>query len=196
MLSGVISDMDANLFLFLNAHHTPALDLAFLIITTLGSGWVVAPAVLLALVRNTRGRRARTLAAHIAVAMCAAWLTNAVLKRIVDRPRPIVHFSNLGSSGPGGPVRRPQIRVIGGPHEDASFPSGHASAACSAAAVLVLLWGRRYAWAVLAAGLVSYSRVYLGVHFPADVVAGAILGGLVTLAVLELSAARRLVRDG
>jgi undecaprenyl-diphosphatase len=202
MMADAILRLDASLFLFINERHTPALDVAFLFITTLGNGWVAALVVLLSLARKVPARRLALLAVPIAAALCAAWLTNAVLKRAIDRPRPLAHFSNARFGRdvrlPDGavPPSLPSIHAIGGPYEDHSFPSGHASAACAAAVVLVTLWGRTYAWAFLLTGLVIYSRIYLGVHFPSDVAAGAPLGGGVTLMVLELTGVRRLVRDG
>lgn len=64
------------------------------------------------------------------------------------------------------------------------FPSLHATGSFAVAMALVL--ERRDRWAllfVLAAGAIAWSRVYLGLHFPTDVLAGAALGGLVALVV-------------
>lgn len=77
---------------------------------------------------------------------------------------------------------------------DASFPSGHASAA---AAVLVVLWlairQARPAWsrvtaviAVLGIALMCLSRMYLGVHYLSDVLVGALVGALVAVAATAL----------
>lgn len=61
---------------------------------------------------------------------------------------------------------------------DSSFPSGHATAAFALAAIVLkydTLWGVIFA---IFAGLVAWGRVYVGVHYPSDVIAGAILGVL------------------
>jgi undecaprenyl-diphosphatase len=57
-----------------------------------------------------------------------------------------------------------------------SFPSGHAASAVAAAVTLARLWpnGRLVLW--LLAVLVAVSRIYVGVHYPLDVLGGAVLG--------------------
>jgi len=72
------------------------------------------------------------------------------------------------------------------------FPSLHSSGAFAVA--MVLLFERRDRWAalfVLAAVAIAWSRVYLGLHFPTDVLAGAALGSLVALLAQRLAWRRR-----
>ena len=65
---------------------------------------------------------------------------------------------------------------------DGSFPSGHAATSFAAAAVLTYAWPRWWpAFLLLALGI-GFSRVYVGVHYPLDVVGGAVLGILVATA--------------
>ena len=86
------------------------------------------------------------------------------MKRIIDRPRPFITYSGyiIPRSGAGDP----------------SFPSGHTSMSFSIATSLSISYPKWYiiAPSMLWASAVGYSRMNLGVHYPSDVLAGAILG--------------------
>ena len=109
--------------------------------------------------------RGRTrLALYVIVARVGAMVLSAALKAAVDRARPVFD--------------EPIATALG-----ASFPSGHAlgsAAFYATAAVLLQPYVRRdrllLSTAVLLAGLVSLSRVFLGVHYPSDVTAGLLIG--------------------
>jgi undecaprenyl-diphosphatase len=98
------------------------------------------------------------------------------LKAVFDRPRP---FERLAEADPllGGTV-------------GASLPSGHAATSFAGAVLLAALVGRAVPFLFALAVLVSWSRVYVGVHYPLDLLAGAALGTAVALAVLALLRAR------
>ena len=103
------------------------------------------------------------LATATALASAAvALLVNQVLSHLWDRPRPFVSHSNL--------------TLFISQARDPSFPSDHASASF-AIAVSVLLLHRRTGVALLAlAAVISAARVFEGVHYPTDVLAGAAIG--------------------
>jgi undecaprenyl-diphosphatase len=121
-------------------------------------------------------RRPRVLSASVlaVIAAGAGLVVAAVLARVVDRPRPF--------------VAHPQIHAFLAHAADPGFPSDHATAAFAIAAVLLLRLGLRW-WPVLAAAVaLALSRVLVGVHYPADVVAGALLGGAAAIAVCLVAA--------
>ncbi len=75
----------------------------------------------------------------------------------------------------------PDARALGGCGKSKSFPSGHGTnnGAVAMAAVMVFGWRASRSW-WLAAGIISYSRVYMGVHYVSDVVAGMVLGAAIS----------------
>jgi undecaprenyl-diphosphatase len=116
----------------------------------------------LALVGGPRGRRAAA-AGMVSVAATSA-VGNLVVKQIVQRHRPDRAAADVPSSRE---VKMPGSR---------SFPSGHSAAAAAfASSVGSQMPGLSAPLHVLAA-LVGYSRVHTGVHYPGDVVGGAIIG--------------------
>jgi undecaprenyl-diphosphatase len=74
---------------------------------------------------------------------------------------------------------------------DASFPSGHAATSFAAATVLSFAFPRWAPAFFLLALAIGFSRVYVGVHYPLDIVGGAILGVSVAIALRWLVTARR-----
>jgi undecaprenyl-diphosphatase len=116
----------------------------------------------------------------IAVAL-ADWAATAV-KALVDRPRPFVRYPE------------PKL-LVPRPH-DASFPSGHAATSFAAATILSFAFPKAAPAFLVLAAAVAYSRVYVGVHYPLDVIQGAALGALVATALLRLVKVRRQSRRG
>ena len=72
-----------------------------------------------------------------------------------------------------------------------SFPSGHASTSFACAYVISRLAPRLTVFVYVLAALIGFSRIYVGVHYPLDVLAGAVLGLVVAKALLTLLAALR-----
>jgi undecaprenyl-diphosphatase len=108
----------------------------------------------------------------IAVAL-ADW-TAMGIKALVDRDRPPVDYAEPKT-------------LVPVPH-DASFPSGHAATSFAAATMLSFAFPRLAPALFLLAAAVAFSRVYVGVHYPLDVIGGAVLGVLVAIALRRLAA--------
>lgn len=158
VLAHVQLSFDDALPLALHQHASGALDSVMLAFTLLGSVKVVGVAdglVLAALLWHGAHRRAM----FWAVAIIGSATLNLVVKHLIARPRPDLWLSIA-------------------PETSFSFPSGHAMGSMTfVAALAVLAWPTRWRWLALTLGaifvlLVGLSRVYLGVHFPSDVVGG------------------------
>ena len=108
-----------------------------------------------------------------AAAAAAASVLNTLLKGMFDRPRP--------------PLADPRVHPLIPLPGDPSMPSGHAMTAF-ACAVVLCAYLTRGRWAIwTAAALVAASRVYLGVHYPSDVLVGAVVGSITGAAVLQIA---------
>jgi undecaprenyl-diphosphatase len=90
------------------------------------------------------------------------------LKALFDRERPPLRYAEPD----------PLVRT---PH-DGSFPSGHAATSFAAATILSFAFPRLTPYLFVLAAAVAWSRVYVGVHYPLDVLGGAVLGALVATA--------------
>jgi undecaprenyl-diphosphatase len=122
------------------------------------------------------------------------WLGLAALAALCWR-RPQVFDATLVADGVGELAadvlkaaiprsRPPGHALVARPHSH-SFPSGHATTSFACAAVLALALPRLRVPLALLAAAVAWSRVYVGVHFPLDVLAGAVLGTALGVAVFR-----------
>jgi undecaprenyl-diphosphatase len=131
---------------------------------TYGLVWIVLGAVFAYLWRRP------ALYAQMLIALLGAESIARGLKEIFDRSRPTVRYP------------RPEALVYV-PHTS-SFPSAHAASAFACATILAAGAPRRVVVPFfLLAAAIAFSRVYVGVHYPLDVLAGAALGVAVALAV-------------
>lgn len=159
-------ELDFRIIQFINNRLRNRLfDYVNMAVTYLGSD-IFAVGVILALILLPKNYF-RPFALQAAVTLVISTIIVQVLKRIVRRKRPFEQIPELRS-----------IR-IGVDHY--SFPSGHTTAAFGLATSISLLTGNFYLTIlfVFLAFSVAFSRVYLAVHFPTDVLAGAALGSSV-----------------
>jgi undecaprenyl-diphosphatase len=141
-------------------------------LTIIGGGWG-----LLALVPFLVRRASRMVTAWLLAAVTAQSALVSILKALVGRVRPCDALSwcvPIAVASPGG----------------GSFPSGHAAGSFAFAAFVAVRDPRWAAPAFVWAALVAWSRCVLGVHYPSDIVAGALIGMAVGAA-LALASRRR-----
>jgi undecaprenyl-diphosphatase len=178
-------DADRALFLAINARHIGVLDVFFGVITWFGTTWVSGAFLLIGICLAIPARQRIRVICCCAAAMILSGLLNHEIKSLVHRPRPVNYFSVQHTASPR------TVHVVGDTLRYRSFPSGHANTAFGVAAIATHLFGGLGIYAFIPAVLTAYSRVYMGVHFPLDTLAGGALGALTTWAVMAWCDRRR-----
>ena len=166
--------MDGNILLWIQDNlRNPVLTPVLKVITSLGNSgifWIVLTAVLLIF------RKTRKAGIASAIALIFSFImVNVIVKHAVNRVRPYEVVEGLQ-------------RLVE-KQRDTSFPSGHASSSiASSVDVFKFLPYRRTAIGlVILAGVIAFSRLYVGVHYPTDVLGGVLFGLLsAVLAVMLL----------
>lgn len=173
----MLERLDQQLFLFLNSLHSPFCDQMMYAI----SGrliWIPLYLAILIFLGIKYKRKFLIILIFIILAATLADQMSVVFKNMFHRLRPcqdpsIKTFVHLVNGECGGLY---------------SFVSSHAANTFDAAILSLLFIKRRwYSISILIwAGVISYSRVYLGVHYPADVICGALLGAFIGWSVYSL----------
>jgi undecaprenyl-diphosphatase len=181
-----IAQLDINLFSFINSRHNVFFDYFFLYISLLGNGWVAVPLAAVIIIIATPRKWLAGALICAAIAGSLTGIANTQLKRLAHRPRPVAYFEKQAESRTEKAGTLAAVHVVGERWRENSFPSGHAATAFAAAAILALLYGGCFYYGFIPALFVAYSRVYMGVHFPSDVLGGAVLGIVVACIVTAL----------
>ena len=156
-----VQNLDGEILLQIQQHlRTDMLTPLMKFVTFLGNGgwfWILCAVVLLAIPKTRKTGYAAVLSLIFGVIV-----TNLLLKNIVARPSPFAEIEAL-------------IPLIAKP-TDFSFPSGHTTASFAVALVMLRMLPKKIGIpAVVLAALVAFSRLYLGVHYPTDVLAGFVV---------------------
>jgi undecaprenyl-diphosphatase len=165
--------LDRKVFLWINNQwSTPPLDfLCSYFITWLGNAGVVIALVVIFFALKKQGYFRQHFLWFLA-AMLLAGLCVFVLKKTISRPRPLTDFAPLIEAG------TVHINVLGEALKYRSFPSGDTQTSFTAATYLSLLlprWTPLFIFLALGVGL---SRIYMGAHFPLDVIIGGLIGAV------------------
>ena len=167
---------DKPLMLTLHQLATPAMDRFFVLVSKLGYQWGVIP-LGVGIVAWLVWRRCFRDGLFFGLAVLGSLILNLVAKN---------HFARV----------RPELWLSLVPETTFSFPSGHAMASVTlGVALTLLLWPTRWRWAVLSVAsafvvLVGLSRIYLGVHYPSDILAGWMAGTAWVAAMYQLVGSR------
>ena len=173
--------MELRILDFLQTIHTPLLDKILAFITSLGNAgiiWIVLAVVLLILPKTRKTGIIVAAALLMDLVLC-----NLILKNLVARVRPYDVNTAIAIL-----IKKPL---------DFSFPSGHTAASFAAMPALFLAKMKK-AWiaALVLAVLIAFSRLYFYVHYPTDVLGGAVVGilsGIIGYAIVEKIDKRRKV---
>lgn len=161
-----IQGIDIQILNFIQeAMKSSTMDTVMQIITLLGNWgfiWIVITVLLLV----SKNYKISGLKLLLALLMCTV-LGSVILKPLIARPRPFT----LDSS----------VSLLIATPSDFSFPSGHAMSAFAAATIIFFTDHKYGLFAFILAVLMAFSRLYLYVHYPSDVICGAIMGVLVAL---------------
>lgn len=154
-----------------NSHSTPFLDTAMRIVTDFGSVGVAIAVAIGAVIYMIKRHTYRAL--FLLVGVGGAGLLSVLLKLLFERPRPELW-------------ERLVVEM------SFAFPSGHAMASSALAfSAIALFWKTRHRWWVVAGAsvymlVIAYSRLYLGVHYPTDILGGWLISGAWILLVVTL----------
>jgi undecaprenyl-diphosphatase len=167
MLAAVLA-WDERMFRLLNGSWlTPTLDVVLPFVTDARHYTLlfVIAAIILVVLGRLDGFRFLILA--VVSVMVADAISSYIIKHVIIRPRPCITLEG--------------VRLLVGCTDSPSFPSNHAVNATVLATLVTLYMPRLWFPAIALAILVGYSRVYVGVHYPLDVLLGGLLGLVVAL---------------
>ena len=160
-MTDFITQIDFNILNAIQSIRTPFLDTIMPLITFLGSGgivWAVTALIMLCFKKSRKTGIIITVSLLLGLFLSTMGLKNVIA---YNTEGALLTIENL---------------LIGAPSGRFSFPSGHAISSFSSATVILLYSKKLGIPAIILAALICFTRLYLYVHFPSDVICGALFG--------------------
>ena len=169
--------MEMSILYWIQNIHSSLLDSIMIFITSLGNAgiiWIVLAIIFLFT------KKYRKCGIAMALALLLSFIFgNVILKNLFERPRPSWVDTSIALL-----IKNPR---------DYSFPSGHSFASFAGATAIFIYHKKEGIAALILAALIAFSRLYLFVHYPSDVILGSIFG--VTVALVASKAVNLWVKD-
>lgn len=156
----IIQNTDMSIVRLLYNYHQSLLNHIMIFFTNLGDNGIIWIFITLILILNKKTRKIGFLA--LISLIFNALIVNVVIKPLAHRPRPFSEMKDI-------------LLLVKAP-KDFSFPSGHTSASFTMVYIIYKNLRKYFIPTLIIALLISFSRLYLSVHYPSDVIAGLILG--------------------
>lgn len=168
-----LQEFDENIILWVQEHlRSKKMTAVIRVLTHLGDFGLLWISISMALIASKKTRRAGVMSL-MAISLCF-FINNIVLKHLVNRDRPYDAVKDLD--------------ILIGKQPDSSFPSGHAANSLASAIVLYNTLEKKTGVSILFAGMmIALSRVYVGVHYLSDVLAGIGVGVISGLSVCKFA---------
>lgn len=168
----LLNNIDMNILFFIRKHfQNKILDILMPFVTYLGDKgliWIIVTILLISIKKHKKEGYIL-----LSVLILSTILGEGLLKHIIRRPRPFQEMQTIKLL-----IKKPSSY---------SFPSGHTTSSFAAAGVLGYYFKKYKVYFYALAVLIAFSRIYLFVHYPSDVLAGIILGLFSSVVVLKIS---------
>lgn len=181
-LSGMLNNFNTVLFMLINSgagYYTP-LDLFFVAVTSYTALWSVMGIVLyyvaiylpVKVYAGVERKVAQLRAGVMVFSVFATWVVVHFMKLMISSPRPFITLK--------------EIKILITAPDTYSFPSGHAAVSMALATAIYFYYPRLGKFLFAFAFIVGLSRIFVGVHYPGDVIVGLLLGCIIPMGIHTL----------